>query len=86
MTDMFSNFTAGLNSPPSNLTEVIPDNATDLPYASRSINVATSGTVRVTTVRGDTATLFVAAGIAFPVRATRIWSTQTSATGIVVMY
>lgn len=86
MSDMFRDFRSGLESPATHLTAVTPDDATDLPVASRGINVGTSGAVRVTTVGGTTETVYVAAGSAFPLRATRIWQTGTSAANIVVMY
>lgn len=86
MADIFSSHSEGLSSPPSNLMGVVPDNAQDLPYVSRAINVAQSGALRVTTLGGTVETVTVAAGIAFPLRAQRIWSTGTTATGIVVMY
>jgi len=86
MADKFQGYTEGLNSPPSHLKAVTPDDVNDLPDASRCINVAESGAVRVTTVSGDTETIYVAAGITFPVRAARIWATGTTATGIMVLY
>ncbi|MCV3273817.1 spike base protein, RCAP_Rcc01079 family [Roseobacter sinensis] len=86
MTDKFNSHTAGLSSPPANLIAVTPSDDTDLPMASRCINVSGGGAVRVTTIHGDTATLFVAAGVVFPIRAQRIHATDTTATGIVVMY
>ena len=86
MADKFQGYAEGLNSPPSHLKAVTPDDTNDLPDASRCINVAGSGAVRVTTVAGDTETIYVAAGITFPVRAARIWATGTTATGIMVLY
>lgn len=86
MNDLFTNFAGGLESPASALVPAVPDDAQDLPQASRALNVAQSGTVRITTVLGTTATVHVAAGIAFPVRARRIWATGTTAADIVVMY
>ncbi len=85
MSDSFADHLSGLESPASKLSAITPDDATDLPLAGRALNVATSGAVTVTTVDGTTATVYVAAGIAFPVRARRIWATGTTATGIVAM-
>ena len=85
MTDRFADFTTGLESPAGHVAAVTPDDATDLPRASRALNVAGAGSLRVTTVAGTTATLQVAAGIAFPVRVTRVWATGTTATGIVAL-
>lgn len=85
MSDPFENHAPGLESPATTLVPVIPDDAADLPQTSRALNVTQSGTVHVTTTGGTTATLFIAAGIGFPVRATRVWATGTTATGITVM-
>jgi len=86
MHDPFSNFRGGLESPASYLSAVTPSDSSDLPSACRALNVATSGTVSVTTVGGTTATVYMAAGVAFPVRARRILATDTTATGIVAMW
>lgn len=86
MADAFAQFKSGLESPAVRISEVDPSDSTDLPEASRAINVAQSGAVRVTTVEGTTATIFVAAGIAFPIRAARIWSTGTTAGNIVALW
>ena len=86
MADPFKDFTPGLESPASHLALVTPSDTADLPVASRALNVATTGSVTVTTVQGDTATVTIAAGIPFPVRAARIWETGTTATGIVALY
>ena len=85
MADAYSSLNSGLESPAIRLYDVTPSDTTDLAEASRAINVGTSGTLRVTTVGGTTATVFVAAGIPFPVRATRVWSNGTSATNIVAL-
>lgn len=85
MSDIFQNHTPGLESPPSHLLAVVPSDSADLAMASRAINVAQSGLVQVTTVAGSTAAVYVAAGVAFPVRATRIWATGTTASGITVL-
>ena len=86
MSDKFSEYVESLQSPPSHAFTAAPNDTADLPNASRCINVASAGAVRITTVAGDTATLYVAAGIAFPIRARRIHATGTTASGIVVMY
>ncbi|WP_299684363.1 hypothetical protein [uncultured Tateyamaria sp.] len=85
MTDRFASYTPGLEAPAEDVFVVAPDDGADLPQATRALNVAQSGAVRLTTVSGTTATVYVAAGIAFPVRASRIFATGTTATGIVGM-
>ena len=86
MADKFHSFSEGLNSPPANLEAVFPNDANDLPNATRGINVGVSGSIRLTTVNGDTGTISVAAGVVFPVRAKRIWATGTTATNITALY
>lgn len=85
MADPFQQYTPGLESPASHLDAVVPSDTTDLTTACRALNVGESGFVRVTTVGGDTETIFIAAGSAFPVRAQRVWSTGTTATNIVAL-
>lgn len=83
MPDLFDGHVAGLESPASRALAITPNDAADLPVATRALAVATSGFVQVTTVQGDAARLFIAAGVPFPIRARRIWATGTTATDIV---
>ena len=86
MPDSFANFTSSLESPAASIFAITPDDGAELGNATRALNVAVSGKVRVTTVSGATDTIHIAAGIAFPIRATRVWATGTTATGIVGMF
>lgn len=86
MSDKFADYQQSLESPAQHIYNVTPSDTADITYASRALNVSEAGFVRVTTVGGNDATIFVSAGNAFPVRATRIWDTGTTATGIAVMY
>lgn len=83
--DKFADYLIGLESPATELLAVTPDDGVDLERVSRALNVATAGSVQLTTLGGDTATVYVAPGSAFPVRAVRVWATGTTATGIVAM-
>lgn len=65
---------------------VTPDDATDLGFQTRAISFAANGAIRVTTSGGDTVTIpsgALAAGVMHPLQVTRIFSTGTTATGIV---
>lgn len=62
---------------------VTPSDDDDLQFISRAICVSGSGMVRLTTKAGDTVDIYMVQGATFPIRATRIWETGTSATGIV---
>ncbi len=86
MPDIFESYSAGLESPATQAYAVTPDDGADLPMACRALNVATGGTIRITTVGGDTTTITVGQGNAFPLRCQRVWATGTTATGIVALY
>jgi hypothetical protein len=67
MTDRFEQHTPGLESPASHLVACHPRRyATDLPVTARALNVAQSGLVQVTTSGGSVASVYIAAGTAFP--------------------
>ncbi len=73
-------------SPPAFLEEITPNDSIDLGSESRAINVAASGLVQVTTVGGSVGSVFVVAGVLFPLRIRRVWATGTTATGIRALY
>lgn len=56
---------------------VTADDNNDISVESRAIIVGAAGLVKVTMKSGTAVTIFCAAGIPIPVRATRIWSTGT---------
>lgn len=62
--------------------DVFPNDSQDLAHVASALNVATPGTVRVTTEDGSTADITVHPGHAFPIRVRRVWLTGTTATGI----
>lgn len=86
MSDSFKNFTPGLESPAIGAQEVTPDDASDLPTVSRALNAGNAGSVRVTMLDDSIATLAIGAGVLFPVRVKRVWSSGTTATSIVALY
>ena len=47
-----------------------------------ALNVATPGTVRVTTLDGSTSDVSIHPGHAFPIRARRVWATGTTGTDL----
>ncbi|MDH5528869.1 MAG: hypothetical protein OEY05_02440 [Paracoccaceae bacterium] len=68
--------------PPVTAFDITPSDSADLPHVTTSLNVATPGKVRVTTLDGSVTDLSVYPGHAFPVRARRVWLTGTTATGL----
>lgn len=83
MTDPFASYEGGLEAPATEIFDIQPSDTTDLTTATRALNVAQAGDVRITTVGGTTASIFIAAGLAFPIRAVRVHESGTSAQGIV---
>lgn len=74
----------GLSDTLSHLANVTPDNGNDLTYASRAIYVEVAGTLAITTLGGETVTTPSLNQGWHPIRATRIFATGTTATGIMV--
>lgn len=82
MPSSFATRTRRPSDPAVSVFDITPDDSTDLSRSTTALNVATPGTVRITTVDGSTADLTLRPGEAFPVQARRVWQTGTSATGI----
>ena len=82
MSDTFATRTRRVTDPAVTVFDITPDDGADLPRVTNALNVATPGTVRMTTADGSVADVTIHPGHAFPVRARRIWATGTSATGI----
>lgn len=81
----FKFYGPGLDSPPAHLEEITPNDSAELAYTTRAINVAVAGDLRVETIHGDVATVFVAAGVPFPIQARKVFASGTTASGIVGM-
>jgi len=87
MSDPFSSYAPGLDSPADDAAAVTPSNTVDLPTVARSLYVAGTGDVRVITAKGTTVTFTaVPAGYILPVRCRRVTTTGTTATGIVALW
>lgn len=82
MSDAFADRMRSPNDPAISIFEITPDDANDLPSVTIAMNVATPGTVRLTMADGSVSDVTIHPGQAFPVRARRVWTTGTSATGI----
>lgn len=66
-----------------NVEAVTPNDSADLPNSARAIQVFGAGTLKVTTIGGQTHALpSVAAGFLLPWQIKRVWSTGTTATDI----
>lgn len=82
--DRFNGYNVGVTGPAINAFAITPSDSTDLPETTRAINVAAAGNVAVRMMGQTTpVTLYVAAGIPFPIRVDRVLATGTTATGIV---
>ena len=84
MADNFESYTPGLEAPASSGFAITPNDGADLATATRAIYVGGAGDIQLTFVGGTTVTLTgLQAGVAYPFRASRVFSTSTTATGLV---
>ena len=66
---------------------ITPNDSADLATSTRGIYVGVSGDLKVDLVEAGTVTFVgLAAGIIHPIRAQRVYSTDTTATSIVGVY
>lgn len=87
MTDNFAGNASGLDSPAHDAFTPAQSDSVDMAIATRAIYVGVSGDIKLNTVGGETVTFVgVPQGTFLPVRASRIWSTGTTATSLVGMY
>jgi len=83
MADEFSEFKVGLESPMNDAFDVTPNDGVDLTEVSRGLIVGVSGDVQIDTNEGTTIVMpALLAGFIHPIRAKRVYSTNTTATGI----
>ena len=83
MIDRFYKKYTNISDPVTLIETVVPSDTEDLDSVSRAISVTGSGTVKVTTVGETVGIIYVAAGAVYPIRVSRIWNSDTTATGIV---
>lgn len=77
----------GVTAPAQYAAGVTPSDSTDLAMTTRGLYVGAAGDVKITLAGGDTVTLSgLASGVVHPLRVTRVWSTDTTATGIVAVW
>ena len=82
MPDAFADRHRRPTDPAITVFDITPDDGADLGQVTTALNVATPGTVRVTTADGSVSDLTVHPGQSFPIRARRVWLTGTTATGL----
>ena len=87
MAQDFGNMPETLESPISNAFAVTTSDVSDLTKPTRAIQVAVDGFVYADFLEeGTNVPVFCIAGIVYPYRLSRIYTTGTAATGIVGLY
>lgn len=84
--DDFGSHGEGLAAPAKHAAVVTPADGADLAHASRSLYIGTGGTLKVTTLGGETLTITVGDNMMLPLRVVRVFSTGTTATDILSLY
>lgn len=75
------------SDPAINAFSITPSDSVDLLAGTRAIYIGGSGDVQVTMLGGTTVTFpGVLAGTVLPLRVTRVWVTNTTATNMVGLY
>ncbi|MEO1555935.1 MAG: hypothetical protein AAFS01_05855 [Pseudomonadota bacterium] len=83
ISDTFREFQSGLNSPVEGGFDVTPADGADLPAMTRAVMVTGAGDLAVTLKNGDAITLpGLTPGVIYPIRATQVAATGTTATGV----
>ena len=87
ITDHFSGFGSGLESPATGMLVITPNDGADLTVVPRAPMVKQAGDVTVVMKDGTAGTLpALQAGVPYPVRVRRVLASGTTATGIVGLY
>jgi hypothetical protein len=85
--DTFSRFRTLPVDPATSAAAVTPHNTNDLTYVTRALYVGTGGDVKVNMADSGTVTFVgVPTGTTLAVRASRVYSTGTTATDIVALW
>lgn len=72
--------------PANDMLIATPSDTVDLPKKCRAIRATNAGNIQVTTPAGSVVVCAFLAGETRPIAATRIWSTNTTATGNIECY
>jgi hypothetical protein len=80
--DPFDDYNPSLHDPGDDVYPISPDDANPLPTAVRALRATTAGTIQVTTRNGHVRVLAFAAAETRQGRVVKVWSTNTTATGI----
>ena len=85
--DKFASFTPGLDSPAGNVVAVTPIDTANLAQVTRALYIGGAGNVQITDPNGNETVLEnLAVGVVLPIRASKIWNTNTTATDIVALW
>ena len=83
ITDRFKGNSGSIMAPASHVLLVTPNDSADLTYTTRAIYVGGTGNIKLTTAGGETLILTaVQVGTLLPIRVTRVWATDTTATNM----
>ena len=87
MEDNFKSRYRNLESPAANAFAIVPNNTSDLAYATRAIYVGGDGNITLVTIEDETVTFVgVKAGSILPISVKRVNATLTTATNLVGLY
>lgn len=88
MPDIFESNSQTLDGPAWNAAAVTPNDSADLTFTTRGLYIGGAGDVKVDMASDGSAVTFVGclAGTILPIRAERVYDTDTTATNIVALW
>jgi hypothetical protein len=85
--DRFKVFNREPFHPATQAVSIVPSDSSNLVEVPRAIYIGGNGNLRVTMLDGNIVTFpNVVAGTVIPIRVQKVWSTSTTATGIIGLY
>lgn len=83
MNDLYKNHAVGMSDPVLSASTITPDDAADLPTATRAVYIGVAGNLHVTLISGDIVTFQNMNQGWHPLRVARVWAAGTTASGVV---
>lgn len=77
---------SGLIDPANGAFLITPNDSTNLTQQTTGIYAGGAGNIKVDMINGDTVTFVVPAGVVLPVQVRKVYSTGTTASGVVGLY
>lgn len=88
MVDVFKGYNDAPHAPARNFFDIdaVKSDVADLPFVPKGIVCSVAGTVKMTGANGTAVTVTLLANVVYPYAPQQVWSTGTTATGIIGLH